>query len=215
MLSYIFLRPVIGSTSQGSQRKNQSKELDIYRSIDTLPAWNWYKLKETKDLGYLLKLNDYDTIPEFHTETLAQVYNKIATEIANYSDSNALVVYKEKTAELLNLRNKFNILSDCLIVLSLNEQNSDAEEIVKKYLPNFKNIAELKGNVIGLKKKIEMKYAEYKEKYQDSDEKELDIYEILDKIGQWRQTTIDPRNITVKQYLVMVKSFKTYINGRR
>jgi len=32
---------------------------DYFKSLDDIPIWNWYKLHETNDLKYLLKIPDY------------------------------------------------------------------------------------------------------------------------------------------------------------
>lgn len=32
------------------------RKLEIYKSIDELPVWNWFKIHETNDLSYLLKI---------------------------------------------------------------------------------------------------------------------------------------------------------------
>ena len=32
---------------------------DYFKSLDDIPIWNWYKLHETNDLKYLLKIQDY------------------------------------------------------------------------------------------------------------------------------------------------------------
>jgi hypothetical protein len=208
ILSYIGLKKRTVSILPDSPHKKQSKEYGHYKTIDTLIAWNWWKYRQTKELGYLLKLSDYEKIPAYNKEQLTEVVANINTEIAEYSNSNALIIYKDKRLELINLYRRYIALQDCLIAISLFENYNDAKEIVKKFFPKVESSEDLQAQLKGLLRKIEMKNAEFKEKYEaNENEKIPDIYEDLETIGNWKGAVIDPMKITVKQYLVMIKNY--------
>lgn len=204
-LSYILGKRDSGSTLQANAIKPPSKEFAIYRSIDTLPVWNWDKAK--KDSRYLLKLDNYDELPECSIG-FAPIERSIANEVAKYSGSNAMSIYYDKTAELLDLRNKYNVLNDCLIAIKL-VNHDEAIEIVKKYFPKYSGIEYLESQLTGIKKRYENKLAEYEYDYKKEDDgKEQDIYPMLEILGRWRGLDIDPFKTTVRQFLTIYNAYK-------
>lgn len=44
--------------------KQRKQSISLHRTIETLPVWNWEQVKKTGDYRYLLKLEDYDDLPE-------------------------------------------------------------------------------------------------------------------------------------------------------
>lgn len=45
------------------QSKRKEQNIRPYRSLEELPIWNWDRAKQG-DLRYILKLDDYDTLPD-------------------------------------------------------------------------------------------------------------------------------------------------------
>lgn len=45
------------------RKKRKATSIRLYRSIDTLPIWNYDRVIKTGDLRYLMKLVDYDDLP--------------------------------------------------------------------------------------------------------------------------------------------------------
>lgn len=52
------------------------KHTQLYRSIETLPIWNFKKIQEKKDLRYLYKLDDYENIQQT-SEGLQEIWDDI------------------------------------------------------------------------------------------------------------------------------------------
>ncbi|MDX5586492.1 MAG: hypothetical protein QNK20_16520 [Aureibaculum sp.] len=55
------------------------EHLQPYRSIETLPIWNFKKVLELGELKYLLKLDDYGNLPEYDKD-LQEVWEAIYYE---------------------------------------------------------------------------------------------------------------------------------------
>jgi len=54
-----------------------------YKTIDTIPIWNLEKINETLDIRYLLKLDDYDELPEkgFDSDEMVKYYGDISEKL--------------------------------------------------------------------------------------------------------------------------------------
>jgi len=52
------------STTKVSRSKTSVQSIRLYRTIADLPMWNWEQIKKTSDLRYLIRLDDYDELPE-------------------------------------------------------------------------------------------------------------------------------------------------------
>lgn len=48
-----------------------------YKTFEMIPIYNFRKVKETKDLRYLLKLKDYEYLPNINTKYLEKVWEDI------------------------------------------------------------------------------------------------------------------------------------------
>ena len=52
----------------------------MYRTIADLPMWNWEQVKKTSDLRYLLRLDDYDLLPDL--EVSENLWNDLQDEFS-------------------------------------------------------------------------------------------------------------------------------------
>jgi len=48
--------------------------MEIYKTIAELPIWNFWEVVEKNELRYLLKLKDYEQLPECTEEQLHELY---------------------------------------------------------------------------------------------------------------------------------------------
>ena len=64
------------------KRRKKDPIIKLYRSIESLPIWNWDQVKKTDDLRYLIKPKEYEELPEVEVaETVWQ------TMLDEYSDN--------------------------------------------------------------------------------------------------------------------------------
>jgi len=56
------------STMTPTKSKTGGQSIRLYQTIADLPQWNWEQIKQTNDLRYLIKLEDYDELPEVEVE---------------------------------------------------------------------------------------------------------------------------------------------------
>jgi hypothetical protein len=64
------------------QPYRQSK-YTLYRSLETLPIWNWYRLHQKHDINYLIVLKDYTKKIEIHNDLMQElnnIYDKLNTD---------------------------------------------------------------------------------------------------------------------------------------
>ena len=82
--------------------------MKYYRTIEDLPIWNFNKVSETNDVRYLLKLDDYYTLPKKAPyEELIKIYEDIYTEVFEkfkFNDSLDDKVREDKDLLILQLK---------------------------------------------------------------------------------------------------------------
>lgn len=59
----------------------QNDTIKHFKTLDYLPMFNYYKTEETKDLRYLLKIEDYEELPEVEVDYLNEVWNDLVLEV--------------------------------------------------------------------------------------------------------------------------------------
>ncbi len=102
---------------------SQSKLTDCYKTLDFVKVWNYYKVEETGDFRYLLKLKDYESLPEYDTSGLELIYNDLKTEvdqIAINKNRKSQVVF-EKRKKYHELQNNYNIIQLTIDILYLDK----------------------------------------------------------------------------------------------
>ena len=79
---------------------------EVYKSIDTLPQWNWIKIHETGNLGFIKVKSSYRGIKDEATPELEKEWEKIYDE---YIDEFGLT---ESYTEMMDERKKIAILKN-------------------------------------------------------------------------------------------------------
>lgn len=189
----------------------------IYRTIDSCPVWNLDRCIKTNDYRYLAILDYYDELPEI--EVSKEIYDKLMLEYIDSSESQKTTNYIKDTTYLMSLRNDLVTISNCVNVLSI-EFNAEISVILERYLQkqrlNFKyeHSAECLATCISylemLKQKFEMKNTEYEKKYK-GESKELDMIEALWFIQKHYKQRLNPKDITVREFILMKKDLENEI----
>lgn len=62
-------------------------QISIYKTLDFCPMFNYYKASETKDYRYLLKLKDYEDLPEYN-EDLQPYFESLRDDVTEFTVKN-------------------------------------------------------------------------------------------------------------------------------
>lgn len=107
-----------------------------YKSIDTIPIWNYDKWLQTDDPRFLLKLSDYEDLPEVSTEYKSELQNA-ATEIHYQASEFELKKSKRNniifdlTKRLTNLECDYNLTNNILQLLELSGRDNQVEQLLQ------------------------------------------------------------------------------------
>lgn len=187
--------------------KIEKKLFKVYTSIDFLPVWNFYQVMESNDTRYLFKLKDYERLPVTFYRPDA-VWSGICEQYFKESVGAKYFQYRTYRLHILQLRNKFLILSNSIYALSLVKDHELIEAVRKlgyrfddSSEDNYANsIISLNQQLKGLKKIIELKEKEYSDHFL-SKGKMQDVYDLIGAIEQLKGFKLDPFTLTVRQFL--------------
>jgi len=163
---------------------------------------------QTSDARYLLRLSNYDNLPNI--EVSANVVMEVMQSYAEGSTSTQK--YINGLANIIKLRHDFTSISNAVLCLHYIE-NEELTKIVKaKYRFDETNKAESLKNISrqlqGLKTKIEIKQKEFEAKFNKGESKSLNLYKNIAILNKYYGCIFDPRAITVRYYLEMLKEIK-------
>jgi len=101
-----------------------------YKTLEDLPAWNFYKIKEKNDVRYLYVMDDYSELPEVNN-----VLNDIWVDVQfEYYD---LIGLTKEEKQLFEIRKDIVILEAELAITQerflLNKINRKKKELLKMY----------------------------------------------------------------------------------
>ena len=189
--------------------------MKFYRSIDTLPIWNYDKWLNSEDARYLLKVEDYDQLPEVNKKTLSEIEN---TAIDIYYQASEFELGTSKRNELIfnltkkltNLEFQYNHVNNLITLLSLAGPEpgilkllSDAGYSIregKDFEPELKRIFNQNKNKVA---KINEVKAELESMTREGSGKTQSIEDVQVSIERHNNRDIDLRKTTVKKWLIL------------
>jgi hypothetical protein len=185
--------------------------IDAYTSIDTLPIWNFDKYLQTNDARYLLRLSNYDNLPQIEIPA-----NIVIDLMQSYAEGSASTQkYINGLANIIKLRHDFTSISNAVVCLHYIDDTELTKIVKSRYKfdetdkkESLKNISK---QLQGLKAKIEMKQSEFEAKFNRGESKSLNLYKNIAMLNKYYGCIFDPRTISVRYYLEMLKEIK---NGR-
>jgi len=193
-------------------------------SIDFLKLYYFDKMLETNDSRWLLGINNFQHIKiNFLNEQ-----NNIIEQFFQESKGNNYKQYIRQRIEILILRIKYEILTNCIIVLCI-KLRPDTIKIVQqwyafddstpsKYLDSLEN---LKRQAKGLAKTIEIKTYELNKNNESKKQEYQSLSNLLPELTKHFGAVLRDKEITVREYLQysnkMISDIKKQneINGRR
>jgi hypothetical protein len=126
-----------------------------FNNIYEIPVWNWHMLNESGEMGYLLKLTDYESIPE-HSINLGEVYFKLVGQLPHADTSLQELWIKYNVAHLSNvyggennLPKVYRYFGDYINKLDSIFNNFRFEDKIYKTAKTlYKHVKKLEGNII-------------------------------------------------------------------
>ena len=182
----------------------------IYDSIDTLPAYNFYKVIETCDYKYLF--DDMVIVDGIDLEAVMYGFTECINEILNIKND----LHKEEL--FLKLRNKYVALSNIVSVLKIKEVKDGTDEnynyIVKWLKTNgykyddstfetkYECIQEIERQMQGLRTKIDLHTPIQKDTKQS-----YDFYDMNVKLSKFVGYQINMKQVSIREYVSIIKDY--------
>ncbi len=198
----------------------------IYKSIDSLPVWNFAKVMDTNDLRYLLILDYYDDLPEFNVEPI--IWEQIILEFAEHSDPQRMKNYIRDLSALISKRRQYQLIIDSAYFLCFKKDEEIIrilENNIKQFDPIFefkhtkesgideidyaKSVDKAYEKGRSLLSSIELKSHEFNSRYANKENVKFDLYKNIDALQRFNKIIINPKEISVKQFIVMNQSMIT------
>ncbi|MCP4987236.1 MAG: hypothetical protein GY928_14655 [Colwellia sp.] len=202
---------------------SQNKKIDFYKSLDFVKVWNYYKVEETGDFRYLLKLDDYDTLPDFKCDELESVYSDLKLEVAQVAidkDRKSEIVF-DKQRKCQELKNQYDIIQliiNCLLldkddkyIKLLSDYGYKINES-KDYYEELERITKASGSIITKIGRLEYDINDLTKVGAKSSNKTT-IWDELESIGSYLKEDIDPFKMSMTMYLI--KKYKVLNSTRK
>ena len=178
-----------------------------YKSIDFLPLFNFFKVIETGDYRYLLKLKDYEILPKTKHD-LKLVWLDIQTQYSKADDSNYQIINFTQSKSMQKLQIDFLMIWNLYNLMVVAPDNKETLKLKKLAGLENESLKGIEKKLKGLRNKIEIK----KKDLEKEESKPIDYCEIIDQIEDIKGRSIDPFKTTVRQYIAIRKNIK---NGNR
>lgn len=201
-------------------------ELRIYKSIDTLPLWNFAKVMESNDIRYLFVLKHYDDLPEQNISK--DIWDSIMIEYFEHIGGQKTKKYILELSNLIKLRKKYTLITNATYVLCY-KKDVELINIVTKYIHTFNTLFEFKQdndkeyyqsiveadrNANSLKDLITMKSMEFESKYKSKGNTKFDLYKVLTAFLKFYKVQIDPKTTTVREFIALQQEMVNEINAQ-
>lgn len=190
---------------------NTSRELlnNPYRSVDYLPMFNYYKIIDTGDLRYLLRLDNYEHLPDVDVSELSGVWVELQYTITDLhnelSRKNQIIFDKQK--QIAMLQYKLFRIQSLLLLLRLDKNEDSISELAELgYSINPKQDFSKELERIGrVSRGINTKFSIIQGELNDLTKqgKKVDIVAVKQSIEEYynMSTPIDMHAYTMKEWL--------------
>jgi hypothetical protein len=199
-----------------------------YKNIEELPLWNFEQLSKTENVSYLLdkkcikKLpGQYPfLLPDIVKDHLDKIYTSIADEyLDGISAFNDRKLSMDIEKEILELKNEYFIVRSTIFSLKLKYDQSIADGLInmgydldptQELEPQYEMILHQASNLIS-----QYEYEEIElEKLEEKKAKSNNIYKALIILGKRQGYRLDPKKITVAEYIQMRKNLEENVSNK-
>lgn len=182
------------------------RQINIYKSLDFIPVYNYYKTVETNDLRYLLKLNDYEALPEIDMSKYRDVWDKIVDDVQQVAidnDKGSKIIF-EKRRDLLALQIDYALTQQLISILSFIKDDDCIKMLaehgfrINKNKDYYKELKRVKKQSQILKTKIEIKEEDLRNATKGGSS---DAWKEIEAICNYNKQDIDIHRMPMRRYL--------------
>jgi hypothetical protein len=194
------------------KRFGNTYKFNYYKSIDYLPIFNFFKIIETDDKRYLIKLDDYELLPdEVDLDVLNKLWIDIQDEYSKAEDNNSAIIQFTTAKGVCKLEIEYLVLWNIHNLMVAENNGPNTKECLKRAGLEDKNLKWIEKRLKALNNKIKLKRETIKE--QAPENKKFDFWRIIDEIEDIKGRAIDITKTTVRQYIAIKQNIKR--NGKR
>jgi len=191
------------------KESNDTLKYNYFKSIDFLPLLNYINKINTGDLRHLLKLDDYEILPETNTDELITVWENIERECTEVENSNSAIIQYTTAKSVHKMELEYLMLWNIYNMISIAPEHPETIKILEYSKLKLTRV-QIEKKLKILRNRIELKRHDAKSTQND---KKVDFYEIIDQIEDIKGRSIDLKNTTVRQFIAIKKNIKK--NGKR
>jgi len=193
------------------KRYGATYRYNYYKSIDYLPIFNFFKVIETDDKRFLIKLEDYELLPsEVDMDVLNKIWEDIQGEYSEAEDSNGAIIQFTKAKGVHKMELEYLMLWNIYNLIRADIKGTNANAMLKHAGLENKSTKWIEKRLKTLTNKIKLKRKDISE---DQPNKKTDFYKIIDEIEDIKGRAIDITKTTVRQYIAIKQNIKR--NGKR
>jgi len=182
-----------------------------YSSIDFLILFNFFKVIETNDYRYLLKLKDYELLPEISeklNDKLQLTWLEIQNQYSTADDSNYQIINFAQSKGLQKMQIEYLMYWNIYNMMVIAPEHKETIRMIKYAKLEKETVKSIEKKLKGLKNRILLKCKDLEQK----DDKPVDYLQIIDEIEDIKGRSIDVFKTTVRQYIAIRKNIK---HGKR
>jgi hypothetical protein len=172
-------------------------------------------IHKTEDLRYLLKLEDYEILPDnIALEPLKKAWEQIIIEYQEAEDNNSGIIKFVQGKSILKLELDYLILWNIYNLMVTIPDSKDIEQLKKDAGIEGKELEwiEKQLKILGNKLRIKRKTLSNENKKDDN----FDFLQLIDEIESIKGYEINIYKVTVRKYIAIKKNIKAKIkNGRQ
>lgn len=193
------------------KKSGNTYKFNYYHSIDYLPIFNFFKIIELEDKRYLIKLEDYELLPdEVDLNVLNKIWDDIQTEYSEAEDSNSSIIQFTTAKGVHKMELEYLTLWNIHNLMIADADGKNAKAMLKYAGLEDKNLKWIEKRLKALTNKINLKRKIIKD---DEPKDKFDFWQILDDINDIKGYKINPFKTTVREYIAIKKNIKR--NGKR
>ena len=195
-----------------TKRLGNTYKFNYYKSIDYLPIFNFFKIIETEDKRYLIKLDDYELLPDkVDLDVLNKLWIDIQTEYSEAEDNNSSIIQFTSAKGVCKLELEYLVLWNMYNLMIADVEGNSAKSMLEYAGLEDKNLKWIEKRLKALTNKINLKRKSIKEETPENNK--FDFWRIIDEIEDIKGRAIDITKTTVRQYIAIKQNIKS--NGKR
>lgn len=195
-----------------TKRFGNTYKFNYYRSIDYLPIFNFFKIIETDDKRYLIKLRDYELLPDkVDLNVLNKLWDDIESEYSKAEDSNSAIIQFTSAKGVCKMELEYLVLWNMHNLMTADIEGKSSKAMLKYAGLEDKSLKWIEKRLKILNNKIQLKRKLVKE--ENPETRKFDYWSILDEINDIKGYRLDPTKVTVREYIAIKQNIKR--NGKR